>query len=499
MTLKRFFVLLVLVATASAGSCSGVNSHHGGGGGGNATVLVTFTATPLTPPANTNLLSFSVTVAGISLTPSAGGSPINIALNNASYSVDLTHLQSDSAFVASSTSVAAGTYSTMTVSLASPLVTYCTQTTGAAGCTSGTVATVSSGAAAAPQITTAPFPITLTSNQSEGLAVNINLQNVLTVAANQTITAVNLGATNAVTASTLPPSPSSLPPGPLSFIEDVTGVVTAVNASTQSVTVKTATSGSFTAAANSSTVFSPNCTNFNLSLSFGSCVVQGQVASLDMQLNKDGTLTLLKYDPLDTSMGDWIEGVLTASPASPTQLQIVTNNFVVSSTNSLIGNGLSLGDPVNVTLASPPPFIIDNKESFLVPGTFTGTDASILQPGETVAVRLTKFAAASGSTFATATANFLYLRFTRITGTVVSAAPPNTFSIQSLPPFLGVTAPVTVQLSTASIGTNFDGVSSASGLSGGQTVSISALYFGSNTTGPTPTPTPFFAAKVRVP
>jgi len=500
MTLKKVFALLILASALSLGACSGVKSGKGNGRGGTAKVFITLTASPLTPPSSTNLLSFSVAVAGISLTPAAGGTPVNISLNNDNYSVDLTRLQSDSAFVAATTSIAAGTYSTMTVSLTSPLVTYCTQTTGGTGCANGSVAMFTTGAAVAPQITTAPFPITLIANQTQGLAININLQNALTVAVNQTVTAVNLGATNVVTASTLPPASSSLPgSGELSFVEDVTGVVTAVSASAQSVTVKTATRGSFTAIANSSTVFSPNCTNFNLSLTFASCVVQGHVASLDMELNTDGTFTLLEYDPLATTTGDWIEGIITAPPTSTTQFQFVANDFVLSTTNSLIGTGLVLSDPVNITLASPLPFVVDNK-GLVVPATsFTGsTDTSFLQPGQTVAVRLSAFTAGSGSTFAAASVNFLYLRFSRVTGTVVSANPPNTFSVQSLPPFFGVTVPLVVQVSTGSPSTNFDGISGASGMAAGQSVSISALYFGSPT-GPTPTPTEFSAAKVRVP
>jgi hypothetical protein len=56
---------------------------------------------------------------------------------------------------------------------------------------------------------------------------------------------------------------------------------------------------------------------------------------------------------------------------------------------------------------------------------------------------------------------------------------------------------VTVQLSSVSPDTNFDGVSGPSELVSGQTASIRALYFGPPT-GPTPTPSPFSAAKVRI-
>ena len=491
---KSLPVFSLLVCAVFLGSCSGMKQPCTSNcGGGNSTVLVTLTAAPLTPPANTNLLSFSVTIAGISLTPSAGGTAVNIPLNNSTYTADLTRLQSDSAFVGVSTAVPAGNYSNMTVSLSNPLVTYCTQTQGAAGCTAGTVATVTGGAAA-PQITSSPFPLSLTSGQTQGLAVNINLQNAISISQTQAqvVTAVNLGATGVVNASTLPPSASNLITGELSFIEDVTGVVTAVSTSTSAITVKSATRGSFTATANSSTVFSPNCTTFTIA-----CAVVGQVASLDMVLNTDGTFTLLEFDPLDTTTHDWIEGIVTATPTTPSVLQIVTNDLVLATTNSVIGTALPLGSPVNVTLVNPQPFAVDNKQNLVIPNTFAGkTDATILQPGQTVAVRVTAFTAASNPAFAAANADFLYLRFTRVTGTVSSTAPPNAFGIQSLPPFFALTSAVTVQLSSATPATNFDGVGGASSLTISQNVSITALYFGPPT-GPTPSPTPFFAAKVR--
>ncbi len=457
------------------------------------------TAAPLTPPPNTNLLSFVVDVNTITLTSSTGTN-VNIPLNNTTFSVDLTKLQSDSAFLGTSATVPAGSYTSMSVSLSSPVVTFCTQTAGNTGCASGSVTTIS-GATAAPKITTAPFPLTLTANQKTGLAINLNLGNALTVNSSQVVTAVNLGAANVLSANNLPLASSSVATGQLDFVEDVTGVVTTVNTTTQSVTVKTATRGSLTAVANSSTVFSPNCTAFNLSLTFASCIVQGQVASLDMVLNSDGTLTLLEYDPLSTTTGDWIEGVVTAIPSSSTQFSVVTNDAVFATSGSIINSSLSFGAAVNVTLVGSPqkPFVVDSK-GFVVPtNAFSGgTDSSVLAPGQTVAAHVTAFTAGSGSTLAKASADSLYLRFTRVTGTVTGVAPPNTFSMQSFPPFFALTTPITVQLSTGSPSTNSDGISSSSSLTAGQTVSITALYFGPPV-GNTSTPTPFSAAKVRVP
>ena len=500
MNFRIVFAALLLLSVALI-SCSGLPKPPctTNCGTSNATLSVTMTAVPLTPPPNTNLLSFIVGVNTITLTSSTGTN-VNIPLNNTSFSVDLTKLQSDSAFLGTSATVPAGSYTSMTVSFSSPAVTFCTQTSGNTGCAAGSVATIS-GAAAAPKITTAPFPLTLMANQKTGLAINLNLGNSLTVNASQVVTAVNLGAANVLSASNLPSASSSVATGQLDFVEDVTGVVTAVNTTTQSVTVKTATRGALTAVANSSTVFSPNCTAFSLSLTFASCVVQGHVASLDMVLNSDGTLTLLEYDPLSTTTGDWIEGVVSAIPSSSTQFSVVTNDAVFATSGSILGSSLSFGAAVNVTLVGSPqkPFVVDTKGFVAPANAFSGgTDTSVLAPGQTVAAHVTAFTAGSGSTLAKASADSLYLRFTRVTGTVASVAPPNTFSMQSFPPFFALTTPITVQLSAGSPSTNFDGISSSSTLTAGQTVSITALYFGPPV-GTTSTPTPFSAAKVRVP
>jgi len=495
MNFRKDFASLLSLFALGLVACSGkpnppctVNC----GGSGTASLSLTLTATPLTPPPNTNLLSFFVDINTITLTPTTG-TAVNIPLNATTIGVDLTRLQSDSIFLGTSATVPAGSYSSITVSISNPVVTFCTQTQGNTGCAPNSVATISGGAAAAPQITSAPFPLTLSANQQTGLAINFNLGNALTVSASQpqVVTAVNLAATNVLSANALPSTANSLTSGQLDFVEDVTGVVTAVNSTTQSVTVQTATRGTLTAIANSSTVFSPNCTAFSLNLTFSGCIVQGHVASLDTVLNSDGTFTLLEYDPLATATGDWVEGVVTVIPSSSTQFQIITNDTVLATSNSKLGNNLALATPVNVTLVSPSPFLVDTKGLLVPVTTFGGTDASILLPGQTVAVHVTAFTAASGTpATAAVSADALYLRFTRVTGSLTSSAAPNV-SIQSLPSFFGISTQVQIQLSAGAVNTNYDGVSSSAGLTSGQTASIRALYFGS-----TIVPA-FSAAKVR--
>jgi hypothetical protein len=492
MNFRKVFAALLSLCALNLIACSGSPKPCTANCGptGTATLSVTLTAVPLAPPPNTNLLSFFVDINTITLTP-ATGAAVNIPLNATAIGVDLTKLQSDSIFLGTATKVPAGTYSNITVSISNPVVTFCTQTLGNTGCAPGSIATLSGGAAATPKITSAPFPLTLSANEKTGLAINFNLANALTVNTSQVVTAVNLAATNALSANSLPATATSLTTGQLDFLEDVTGVVTAINATTQSVTVQTSTRGSLTAIANSSTVLSPNCTTFNLNLTFSSCIVQGHVASLDMVLNSDGTFTLVEYDPLATATGDWVEGIVTVLPSSSTQFQIITNDTALATTNSLLGTKLVPGTPANVTLVSPSPFLVDTKGLTVPATTFGGTDASILRPGQAVAVHVTSFTAASGTPpTAAANADTLFLRFTRVTGSLTSPAAPNV-SIQSLPPFFGLTSPVQVQLSAGAVNTNYDGVSSSAGLSSGQTVSIRALYFGSLTV------PAFSAAKVR--
>jgi hypothetical protein len=494
---KRLSTFSLLMAAFSMASCSGLIQGHGtpDGQASNATVVVTLRATPMAPPPNTNLLSFSATVVAISLTPSTGGS-LNVPLNSALYQIDFTRLQSDTAFLSLSAAIPPGTYSNMVVSLANPIVTYCTQTQGTAGCAPGSVTTVTGGPAI-PIIDTVPFPLVLTRGQTAGLTIVVNLANVLTVNhQTQAITGVNLGATDVLTAMILPPASSTLPSGTMDFIDDVTGIVLSVDPVAQSVKLQTATRGSLIAKAGSSTIVSPNCTTFNLGDTFA-CAKRDQVASLDMTLNADGTLSLLEYDPLAIAAGDWIEGIIALPPFSSTQFELITNDLVLAPSNSLIGSNLGIGAPVRANLLNAKPFVVDSKGLVVPISTLAGAmEASVLQPGEALAVHVVTFTPASGDRLATAGVDFVYLRFTRITGTVAVTAPPNTFTMQAFPSFLGLTLPITVQLSNGSPSTNFDGIEGASSLVSGQTVSIGALYFGPPT-GPTPTPTPFSAAKVR--
>ncbi len=491
--ISKFRVTLVALAAIFAlTSCSGVKTpctvNCGGGGGGTASLNLVLAAVPFTPPPNTSILSFAVVVNSVSLTPSTGGSDVTIPLNLTSgqpYSVDLTRLQSDSAFLGQFiNSVPAATYNQLSLNL-SALVTYCAATSGTPGCNHGSIGQISKSFATP---VTSNFSLTLAANQQAGLRVVVNFANALTVNSNtQAVTGVNLTATNVVTTASLPPAASTLSAGQLDYVEDVTGVVTAVSTTTPSVTVQTATRGAITSVVTGSTGHSDNCVVLNTSCQ----PTVGQVVSIDATLNTDGTSTMLYFDPLTLTSVDLIEGIVTSESATNSQFQMVVNDFIPAASGSVL-SGLSLGDSVNVSLVNlVSGFFVDSRGLPVTATSFQGSNsATDIHTGQTVMVRVSAFTARSGNTPALASADAVVLRFTRLAATANAGGAPQ-FAITSLPPFFGITVNPIVQLGTGSPITYLDGYTSMGSITSGDNLGIRALYFG-----PTVAPA-FTAAKIR--
>src|SRR5258708_5443507 len=179
---RKYLAFAVVAAVLSLASCSGVNNvctSNCTGGGGTASLNLTLAATPFVPPPGTSLLSFAVTINSVSLTPASGGSVVTIPLNAGTFTIDLTKLQSDSTFVGQVISnMPSGTYNKVTVGVTSTVVTYCTASSGTAGCNSGSVAQVSPGASVPA---TSSFSLTLADGQQAGLQVGFNIVNAITV------------------------------------------------------------------------------------------------------------------------------------------------------------------------------------------------------------------------------------------------------------------------------------------------------------------------------
>jgi hypothetical protein len=477
MTRQTSAVVVLLFTSILLASCSGA---PGGGcvsncGGGNATLSLLLTATPPDPALGLSVQTFAATITGISLTPSTG-TAVNVPLNTTAYIAELNRVTSDSSLLAAAVSVPAGTYTQMAVTFSAPRVTFCTQANpGVPGCAAGSLSSIS-GAAGTATIST---NLSVSDNLETGVALNVNLANTLTLSG-QTISAVNLGATNVFTASTLPPSSAKtdLASGELAHVDDVMGMVTSVSGST--LTVQTSTRGSISATANSSTQFSGDCTTLGFAQDF-TCVKANAVAIVDTLLNVDGTFTLVFYQPLPTqlSSGDLIEGVVTGVPNSVTnQFTVVVTDSVFASSASLLQGRVNLGDQIQITLSTPDPFTIIAKGlTFPTGSAFEhSTSVASILPGQTVAFPVLTFTAQSGVTPGTATSHDLALRLTRFSAVMSTPALP-IFDAATFPPFFGIViTPRGFQTTPGRL--SVDGVSSLTSIPAGSTFSTTALYLG---------------------
>lgn len=453
-----------------------------------------------TPLAGTSILSFKVTVTGVSLTPSTG-KPVNLTLNPTTPIIELTRLQSDSAFLGTST-VPSGNYTSATVSFTSPDIVLVNQTNVAltggtpAPCPVSPASPVTTcefkpATSGTITLTATPFPLTLTPNQQTGLSLDFNLNNAITM----TNGAVSVDFTQAkvLTAATLPRT--GAPTGALDLIEDFTGVITTISGN--SVTVHSDTRGNITAVANSSTSFNIDptvCSAQNIT-----CLAANKTVSIDASLNLDGTMTLLEADLLDNvsvlaNKLDAIEGTVTSVNAS--QISLVLSDKSVVSGNSLL-TAASAGTVFVATLGATPTFSVDTKGLSAVLASFNSIPFATLSnvfAGQTVRIQvLANPAPTSGlNSSVSVNTNSVALRFSRVTATVATQpAPFFSVSFATLPTFFtGPLIPpnIPVQISTQ---TNFDGVANVTALNVGDSVSVRALYIPNFPT------SPFFAAKVR--
>lgn len=482
-------LIALLLASISLAACSGPppGTVVGGGGTGTATLSVTMTDTP---PVGTSILSFTITVSGAQLTPSSG-SAAALTLTPASPNIELTHLQSDSAFLGTTT-LPSGNYTSALVAFSSPDIVLVNQT-GAALTGATTPCPVNAVCEFKPVAVgsiTVPLTLTLTSNGQQGISLDFNLNNVITFA-NNTIT-VDFIQANVLNIAALPRT--GTPTGSLDLIEDFTGIITALSGN--NVTVTSGTKGTITAIANSSTTFDnidPTvCAAQNLT-----CLTTNKTVSIDASLNPDGTITLLEADLLDNLSVDEVEGIVTnVDLGGSGTIDIVLSDKSVASGNALLG-AAPPGNVLAVSLGNAPVFSVDSKGLSAITGSFSTISqdfatVSNVSEGQVVRMQVTNLAAVPNSTFLTASSNSVVLRFSRLSATTTSGLAGSFFNIDAstLPPFLNATGNPPVQISTGQ--TQIDGVTDFTQLTTGSNISMRALYLPNFLT------SPFFAAKVRV-
>jgi hypothetical protein len=506
MNCNKALLFLLSLASFTFSSCAGPKSGTVctvNCGGGTGSVSLTMVADTL--PANPSLLTFRVTVTGIALITS-GGKQQALTLNGSPV-VDLMRLQSDTFFLGTFANVPAGQYTGVIVSFSNPVLTFFNDTTGTLqGCPSGAVCPqVSIVASGTPQ---ANVTFSVSSTTVAGIGIDLNLSNLLSISG--TSLNVNFANTNVLGAFTLPRTGSNLSAGQLDLIEDFTGVV---SVSSPAVTITSATAtgrGSLTASATASTILNTDpsgtlCKNPTAG-NVATCVSSNEAASMDVILKSDGTLSIREIEPLLAALQDTVEGIIVSiSTKNVTQFAMIVTDSIPAAQNSLIGT-LRIGDGLVVNLATnpgPKPFLVDTKGLSVLPGilgNFAGqTDTTAMHFGQSVAVHVTAFTAASGTTFASSTTDTVTLRWSRLTAKPQTSSSP-AFNIVNLPSYFGFTpgSIFTVQTTTGTPGTagvtNFDGVPDGSSLNSAKPVALRALFLENTSNSANPA---FFAAKVR--
>ena len=492
---------VLLLAVLSLTSCSGPFCKTGcTTNGGTGTVSLTLVSDTL--PANPSILSFKVSINGIQITPTIGSAR---TLTPAKPVIDLMRLQSDTDFLGALSNVASGTY-TVQVSLSNPTITFFNDTgsnvtAGSTTCANAAVCTATLSATGNPTI--ASFTLTVTSTGQQGVGLDFNLKNAISLSGGTL--SVNFNPTTPVlSAFTLPRSNANLGSNQLELIEDFTGVVTL---SGNNITITSPTRGALTTAIVSGTTFfdqSPTpstlCTNAP-----SNCAAAGQIASVDAFLNSDGTLSLKEFEPLAATQQDLVEGIVCPIPtcvSSPTQFGIVVTEKTQAATGSLIG-GVNTGDLLRVNLATGPTFLVDTK-GLPVSSTslFAGAgDTSVIHPGQTVSVHVKTFTAASGTPpIASVTADTVTLRWSRLIASVFSAS-PTVVNVDAVPSYFLITSSSLFPTQVFGGNPGGDGVTNLDGIpSGGSAipspppVGLRVLYLDNSSHS---AQFPFLAAKIR--
>ena len=483
MNSKRAFFILGISAIFILASCSGQKSSVctvNCGGSGNSSLSLTISDTP---PSGTSILSFTLPISGISLTPSGGGSQVSVF---SSADFELTRLQSDSNLIAAKVPVLAGTYTAVNVTVAAPSAVFINASGSTVGsCVAGSVCHLAGSATTITYTFPTASPLVLTANSNQWLNLDFNYSNAI-VATN----GIGLDVTQkgVLTASTT--APTGIPSGDVANIDDFTGAVTAL--STSSITLESSVRGSLTALISSTIpVYDPQSQCQGLGTGSLSCIGVGSIVSLQGVLSNAGVVSATSLDVIDASTkpADEVEGTIYPSNCSGAgSYGLVLNDSVIFTSGSPLTSAI-LGAGVCLTLSQATTFAIDD-------GILTGqgvpivgfADSNNILEGQTVRAKVT--GAATGANGINVTATALILRFSRLTGTVNSVS-GSILTINGLPTYLTTGS---LQALTYPNATILEGATGLSSLSFGQTVSFSALYLDSP-----PATNPFQAAKIRVP
>lgn len=472
MNSKKSLLLIALVATLGLSSCSGLkNPCTTDCGGGDSALSLTISDTP---PTNTNIVSFSLPIIGITLTPSSG-SAVSVFSSNPSTDYELTRLQADTNLITTNVKIAAGTYTAVNVTVAAPSAVFINSSGATVGtCLNNAICNLTGAAATITYTFPTSSPLVLTANTNQWLNLDFAYNNAIV-----TTSGIGLDVTQSGVMTASATVPAGVASGDFANIDDFTGAVTSISSS--SVTLKSTARGTMTAAVNSSTVVldpQGQCTG-GPSMS---CIAAGSIVSLQGVLTTSGVMTATSLDIIDiaTKPADEVEGIIYPSTCNGgSNYGLLLSDSSISTSGSPLASA-SYGAGVCLTLNQNTTFAIDAGILTGQAGVpvnnvgFAGT-GDILA-GQMVRAKITGAATGTNS-IVNANGTALILRFSRLTGTIGTAT-STSFTITALPVYLGTTFSTAPQVIAYTNATLLEGVTSIGSLTG--TVSMSALYLNAN-------------------
>ncbi len=397
-----------------------------------------------TPPAGVAVLSFSVTIAGAVLQPG------DVSLLTNPVSVEINRLQVDMSLLAS-LPIPSGTYNSLTVTLANPVLTILNQSGAAiSSCPSGAICKSSPALAVSTfNFASQPFPITSTNASAPVILLDFDLSQSLS----------DLGTINPVLTvqqlvpANLPPIGLSLPPG-LS-VKQVAGKITYTGGD------DIVDGAIFDLATNMGTLKNVDDTFAQyvdaVLCGFLICV-QGEIADVDLTLFGGNTWEARRVTLKPPDQPE-LEGVIVAINGG-TQFDLVLLHQVPSAA------GVEIGDVVRINLQSGATIeAVDTNPGNN--GLLFSAPADLLV-GQVVTTRARS--APSGTPLAV-TSDRVRLKSGALTGRVKSILNATDFVVDSLP---GNFPSAQIQGRT-SAQTGFQGISGVAALSVGDNVSLSGF------------------------
>src|ERR1035437_6445444 len=329
------FALLIFCA-AFVGCRGGTQISSQAQSSGNSSVVLAMTDTP---PSNVSILSAEVTLSGATLNPG------NVSLFYGSTTIELTRLQTDIAYLATAANIPAGSYTSLSLTFANPLLTIENDTTSAIGtCAGGSICTIAPITIANLATTINLSSFSIAANSSAGLLVDVNLNNLFSATMGADFKA-------GTTVSAFTPAGTGAPPV---GAEDVVGRVTSVDAVHNTFSFQNVT-GSFSLAVDSTSTFFQFPSSVCATPAFA-CLRANQILSVDIGIRSDGSVVArnVLFEDADNSDAE-VEGMITRTNVGLQQFSLVKRAI------SATGTGLNIGDPATVhyTVAPQTPFDVD--------------------------------------------------------------------------------------------------------------------------------------------